>query len=366
MFIQMNKFNWILFLFIFPAMLIGLMPLAGVFFSGRSIIPYIEFPPKPMVLSHAPFSLAVFLLILLFVIVVLAPFIIQGIQYPHKKRLSRKAVPFPWWGYASVLSLLCFWSLAWTRFDGFNAVQHHTFFPLWLSWIFCVNALIHRKTGSCPLTRMPFRFLCLFQVSAVFWWVFEYLNRFVGNWVYTGSQYPPWTYFFLATLSFSTVLPAVESMKSYLLTFNFFKNAFHTMKRFSLFESKVFALFLLFVSCLSLFMIATLPDPLFFTIWISPLFIFVSFRVLFNQSHILSGIQKGNFTLIITYAAAALICGFFWEMFNIYSLAKWHYSIPYVQVLHLFEMPILGYAGYLPFGLECALIIDLITKDSSQ
>ncbi len=24
------------------------------------------------------------------------------------------------------------------------------------------------------------------------------------------------------------------------------------------------------------------------------------------------------------------------------------------------EMPVLGYAGYLPFGLECALIIDLI------
>jgi hypothetical protein len=49
-------------------------------------------------------------------------------------------------------------------------------------------------------------------------------------------------------------------------------------------------------------------------------------------------------------------------MFNFYSLARWQYSIPYVQVLHLFEMPILGYAGYLPFGLECGLIIGLVFK----
>ncbi|MFA5903865.1 MAG: hypothetical protein WC836_07995, partial [Desulfobacula sp.] len=62
------------------------------------------------------------------------------------------------------------------------------------------------------------------------------------------------------------------------------------------------------------------------------------------------------------YASYSLVCGFFWEMFNFYSLARWQYSIPYVQVLHLFEMPILGYAGYLPFGLECGLIIGLVFK----
>ena len=35
--------------------------------------------------------------------------------------------------------------------------------------------------------------------------------------------------------------------------------------------------------------------------------------------------------------------------------AYWQYSLPYVDVLHVFEMPLLGYFGYLPFGGYCWL-----------
>ena len=59
-------------------------------------------------------------------------------------------------------------------------------------------------------------------------------------------------------------------------------------------------------------------------------------------------------------ALAALVCGLFWEMWNFFSLAQWKYSIPFVQRFEIFEMPLLGYAGYLPFGLECVVIADLL------
>jgi len=61
-------------------------------------------------------------------------------------------------------------------------------------------------------------------------------------------------------------------------------------------------------------------------------------------------------------ALAALICGLLWELWNFGSLAKWHYSIPYVQRYYLFEMPLLGYAGYLPFGIACALAMDPVAR----
>jgi hypothetical protein len=48
----------------------------------------------------------------------------------------------------------------------------------------------------------------------------------------------------------------------------------------------------------------------------------------------------------------------FWEMWNSLSCPKWVYTVPFVSRFKLFEMPILGYAGYLPFGLECALVVD--------
>ncbi len=48
---------------------------------------------------------------------------------------------------------------------------------------------------------------------------------------------------------------------------------------------------------------------------------------------------------------ATLFTGFFWEMWNFYSIPKWIYTIPYVDFWKVFEMPILGFGGYLPFGL---------------
>ena len=53
---------------------------------------------------------------------------------------------------------------------------------------------------------------------------------------------------------------------------------------------------------------------------------------------------------------SGLICGYFWEMWNWKILAHWQYSIPYVSRYYIFAMPILGYLGYLPFGLECLVI----------
>ena len=71
------------------------------------------------------------------------------------------------------------------------------------------------------------------------------------------------------------------------------------------------------------------------------------------------GIENGDWRYLFTWALAALFCGFFWEMWNFYSHAKWVYSVPYFQAFHIFEMPLLGYTGYLPFGLECACVIQV-------
>ena len=54
------------------------------------------------------------------------------------------------------------------------------------------------------------------------------------------------------------------------------------------------------------------------------------------------------------------MCGWFWELWNYRSLAKWEYSVPFVHRFQIFEMPVLGYAGYLPFGLECLVILEIL------
>jgi hypothetical protein len=70
----------------------------------------------------------------------------------------------------------------------------------------------------------------------------------------------------------------------------------------------------------------------------------------------------GDWSAPVSAALAGLLCGFFWELWNLHSLARWEHSIPYVQRFHLFEMPLLGYAGYLPFGLECLVVSRLVMR----
>lgn len=343
-----------------PISLILTLPLAGVWAAGKIITPFLAFPPKPVFTDHAPFSLLVFILILAFTLAATLPLVKKGLAYTQKKPRG-KGFPLPWWGKPAMAGLVIFWGLAWTRLNWFSFFQAHTFFPLWFSLILVINAMAVKRSGTCPLTDSPKKFLLLFPVSALFWWIFEYLNRFVGNWYYTGSQYPALTYFLLATLSFSTVLPAVESMKAYLMSFERISRGFkQTQLPIGKFAKKPAGIFLMIMGSLSLAFIGIFPDILFFTVWLAPFFIFLGHALVRGLSHPFEGLKKGDATQIIAYALAALCCGFFWELFNVYSLARWEYSIPYVQVLHIFEMPVLGYAGYLPFGLECAVIIHII------
>jgi hypothetical protein len=92
------------------------------------------------------------------------------------------------------------------------------------------------------------------------------------------------------------------------------------------------------------------------------LLVFAALQYLLTGETLFAPLAQGDWRPVLQPALAALVCGFFWEMWNYGSLAKWHYSIPYVQRFHLFEMPLLGYAGYLPFGVDCALVMQLVAR----
>jgi hypothetical protein len=79
---------------------------------------------------------------------------------------------------------------------------------------------------------------------------------------------------------------------------------------------------------------------------------------------VFSGLRSGDWRRPYLLALAALVCGLFWEMWNYGSLLKWVYDVPFVGRFKLFEMPLLGYFGYLPFGLECAVISDFLRPDT--
>jgi len=384
---------------ILAAMLLGL-PLAGVLLAQAPLSRYFEFPPRTYYVEHAPFSSIAFIAYSLFVVLTLSPFLVRALRHgvPREKPSAPASPPFdsaglrsgrppepspsfgtlfrakdlgpkprpdlrarfPWWGWCGVALGLVSWILAWNRFPWFSGYQAHTFTPLWIAYILTVNGFTYRRTGTCLLLRRPLSFLLLFPASAVFWWFFEYLNRFVQNWSYTGADFAPAEYFLFATLSFSTVLPAIATTRAWLLSFSCWNGAFQHFFPVQVSSPRLFAEAVLTAAGTGLLLLGVYPNHLFALLWVSPLLILVSLQVLLKETHVLSPLRDGDWRFVLASALAALLCGVFWEMWNFCSLAKWVYHVPFVQRFHVFEMPILGYAGYLPFGLECTVVPEML------
>ncbi len=342
-------------------------PLTGIWIKGEQVSEYLYFPPKNLVLTidHAPFSWLSFFIILALIILVMAPFlkrVFSSLKTTPKK--IHTGTGFPWWGWIGAIIMIAGWILAWTRFPWFSPLQAHTFSIPWIGFIVLVNALTFMRSGRSMITHQKKYLLLLFLFSAVFWWYFEYLNQFVENWYYVNVETLDRLEFTLyATLPFATVLPAVTGTRDLLLTFprvsggldRFFRIPFKKPVRTAITGG--------LAATAALALTPLWPDYFFPMLWLAPLVIIAAIVVVIEpDAPAVKDITGGNLRNIYLLALAALICGFFWEMWNYYSFTRWEYSVPFVNRYYIFEMPVLGYAGYLPFGLQCGLAAWIVQK----
>jgi hypothetical protein len=342
-------------------MLIGL-PLAGIVIAGKELWPYLEFPPRTEYVVHAAFSWWAFAATALLVIVTVFPFVYRVVRNrAGVERGPLRVAGFPWWGWIACAWLAVVWLLAWNRFDWFAPLQAFTFSMLWIGYIVVVNAITWKRTGRCMLTDRPAYFLALFPLSAVFWWFFEYLNRFVQNWHYIGiGTLGPWDYFWQATLPFATVLPAVLGTCELLATFPRASAGLERAWAMTWTRSKPMAWLVLVTSAAGLAAVGVWPNALFSLLWLAPLALLTALQILTGEASVLDGPAEGDWRKLWQAALAGLVCGFFWELWNYGSLAHWEYAVPLVHRFEIFHMPLLGYSGYLPFGLECLAVARLL------
>ena len=94
------------------------------------------------------------------------------------------------------------------------------------------------------------------------------------------------------------------------------------------------------------------PKIFFPFIWLSLYFILEPINVWAGNRSLAAWTAKGDWRPVISLWLGVLLTAFFWEMWNYYSYPKWIYHVPWGDWLHIFEMPLLGYGGYLPFALE--------------
>ena len=366
-FAMAGNFNW-LYRLITYLTIVFFSPLLGTWFSDQPILALLRFPPRPLQPYPISFSWTVFILLTGFLSICLVLIIFKINRYG--KRLSRTTavkLPFPGWGRLGIVLMILFWLLAWNRFEWFKAFQPYTFTPLWLSYILIVNALSYQRTRHCLLLDHAKKYLFLFFISAILWWSFEYLNLYVRNWYYVGvDDLSQFNYFIYATLPFATVLPAVLGTRELLQSFPIISAGLDTFKPLAIQNKKNFSFICLVIAIIGFITLAIWPDKLFFLTWLMPVSLVLGLHALAATPALLQGVEGGDWRQVWTFSIAGLICGFFWEMWNFYSFAHWVYSVPFVQHAKIFAMPVLGYAGYLPFGLFCGLFSDFICHFSKK
>ena len=101
------------------------------------------------------------------------------------------------------------------------------------------------------------------------------------------------------------------------------------------------------------------PRYFFPFLWASVYFLLEPLNIWLGNRSLLRHTALGDWRPVVALSIGCLICGFFWEMWNFYCYPKWEYEVPFVGFLHVFEMPLLGYLGYIVFSWELSALYHL-------
>ncbi len=261
---------------------------------------------------------------------------------------------FPVHGWIGLSLMLVFWALNW----GLTGMRSHwIFLPLWTGYALTMDGLAVAKGRASIVTRWR-TFLLLYLLSIPSWWLFEVVNERVDYWQYQPENYfPPLQYFLWSSYCFSTVLPAVFTTANFMAGLDWFKHHHVHIKAGKTRRGRR----VYFVLGIAMFALTWLwPQYGMAFLWISVFFILDPINYTLGRPSILRQTQTGDWRRVIILFAATLLCGFFWELWNYYAYPRWIYTFPYFDGLKIFEMPLAGYLGYLPFGLELYALVSLV------
>lgn len=318
------------------------------------------FPPE-FIAEMPGFSPLVFTVILLVEVVVALCLLFPRRFGFGKVAPAPKPAPgrLPPWFWIGTLLMGSSWVSMWARATPWS---YYAFTPLWWGFILALDGWVYRRNaGRSLLSIRPRTLFASAVVSVAGWFFFEYYNYFaLGNWYYPNSHIEAvghnWT-IMLFLIAYSTVWPAIFEWYTLLNTYPRLVARYVQGPKLALpGEALFWGGFTLVVA------MVRWPHPFFLVLWFGPLCILSGLLIRKGVWTPFTAIAQGNWSPLIMVALASLITGFFWELWNYGSahpdpllktnLNYWVYNIPYVNVLHgLSEMPVVGYAGYLPFGI---------------
>jgi hypothetical protein len=232
---------------------------------------------------------------------------------------------------------------------------------VWYGYILFIDSLVYKIKKKSLISTYPKEFLLMLIVSLPFWLLFEFYNTFTLSWYYINYVW------YVHLLDFTTIMPGMMETFSLLTVLNVAKAADAIKKRIKPMTESSKRIYLggvrllVVVGAVALIIPFIMPDIGFLFIWIGLFLLADPINYLTGRISVIGEVAKGNKSILPRLFYSGIIMGFLWEFWNWQAYPKWMYSFPGAMgAIKLFEMPLFGYLGYLPFALEVFLIYALV------
>ncbi len=229
----------------------------------------------------------------------------------------------------------------------------------WTGLILLLDALDARHRGTSVLRECGREFLLLLLISIGSWYIFEGYNLLLKNWVYVGLPSSRSLRYLGYFWSFATISPGIFLM--YQVLEDYLAGTGKDIRGFRMSNAVFGALVTFGAACLVVPLLwpSTYMTPL---VWMGFAFLLDPINHRLGTRSILAEFLAGHRRSLWIFFLTGLICGFLWEFWNYWAIGKWEYDVPYWGHIKLFEMPVLGFLGFLPFTIECFAIWAFIRR----
>jgi hypothetical protein len=227
----------------------------------------------------------------------------------------------------------------------------------WTGFIIFADAMVFRARGNSWIRSSPREFIVLCLLSIPLWLVFEWFNLVLRNWHYIGLPENVPLRIFGYAWSFATIWPAIFEAAELIsvMRAGTARPAPATSLRPAVPASPPVALPILGAMMLGTpFVVApTVAQYMAAPVWLGFIPLLDPINASRGEESLLLDWRAGQFKRTQNLVLSGFLCGALWELWNYWARAKWLYTVPILENLKIFEMPLPGYLGFPAFALEC-------------
>jgi hypothetical protein len=246
---------------------------------------------------------------------------------------------------------------------------YHWHTPIaWTGYILLVDAIVWRRRGSSWLRNNPAELFFLACASVPLWVIFEMYNKHaIRNWYYVGLPDDLLLRYVGYVWSFATIWPAMFETGDLISSLRD-RRALATRADEPLPRRLGPAGWLCMAAGTVMLIVPILlratPVATYLAapVWLGFILLLDPLNARAGGESLVGDWHDGRTGRAVNLLLAGLVCGLLWEFWNYWAGAKWAYNVPILPDVKIFEMPILGFAGFPAFALECFVMYVAVRR----